>query len=60
MISLCCYCDKSFNNNYNIDFEKLVFGDVKTLSVRHVKGIKGNNGGDSVKSNIGSMKMFIC
>ena len=37
-----------------------MFGDVKTLSVRHVKGIKGNNGGDSVKSNIGSMKMFIC
>ena len=33
-----------------------MFGDVKTLSVRHVKGIKGNSGGDSVKSNIGSMK----
>ena len=51
---LCCYSDKSYNNYYNIDFEELVFGDVKTLLVRHVKGIKGNNGGDSVKSNIGA------
>ena len=33
---------------------------LKTLSVRHVKGIKGNSGVDSAKSNIGSMNMFIC
>ena len=37
-----------------------MFADIKTLSVGHVKGIKGNNGGDSVKSNVGSMRMFIC
>ena len=39
---MCWYSDRSYNNyynyNYNIDFEKLVFGNVKTLSVRNVKG----------------------
>ena len=59
VISCVDISDKSYNNNSTTKIlRRWCLVILKTLSVRHVKGIKGNNGGDSAKSNIGSMIPF--